>query len=374
MAHHYFDYASSCPPFPEVLEEFKRISKEYYGNPSSAHFYGKEAQKFLKEAKKKLGEICRGTNPRIVLTSGGTEANNLVIRGVMEKYKKGQLLLAVDVHESVWFAKKLYKGRTDVVPLEKNGQLSLKKIKDSLRKKTILLSVVHVNNETGFIHDMDAYGKFCRENNLLFHCDGAQALGHIKVNLDQNSVDFYTFSSHKFGGSRGVGGIFINSGGLAPQILGGGQEQGLRAGTENVAGLGAALVALEKCYSSRGTELPRLNQLTEVFLNKLSEKVSDYLINSTQNGLPGLLSLSFSGVMGTSLVTEMDLRGYAISAGSSCHSNDVKPSRLITALGRSEKEALGTIRISMGYRTTLCEVEELAATLGEVVNRQRTLA
>ncbi len=158
-------------------------------------------------------------------------------------------------------------------------------------------------------------------------------------------VDFYTFSSHKFGGPRGVGGIFMNSSRLAPQILGGGQEQGLRAGTENVAGLAAALVALEKRYSTIDTQHPRLNQLTDLFLERLGEKASDFLVNSNHDGLPGLVSISFPETIGTNLVAEMDLRGFAISAGSACHSNDVKPSRIITALGRSEKEALGSVSI-----------------------------
>ena len=376
MTCHYFDYASSCPPFPEALAEFSRMSNEYFSNPSSAHYLGREAQKAMEDLKKKMEMLCHREKARTILTSGGTEANNLVIRGIMEKYKKGRLLLAADVHESAWFSKKLYKSRTDVVPLEKNSQLSLIKIKDSLRKNTILMSAVHVNNETGVIHDIAAYSRLCREKDIFFHCDGAQALGHIKFDLDTALVDFYTFSSHKFGGPRGVGGIFMNSSrlGLAPQILGGGQEQGLRAGTENVAGLAASLVALEKSYTTIDTEQPRLNQLTELLLERLGEKASDFLVNSNHDGLPGLVSISFPETIGTNLVAEIDLRGFAISAGSACHSNDVKPSRIITALGRSEKEALGTVRISMGYKTTQDEVEELAATLGEIVTRQRMLA
>ena len=204
MSRFYFDYASSCPPFPEALAEFSQISNKYFANPSSSHFQGRKAQTLLNEFKKKLEIICQGMNAGTVLTSGGTESNNLVIRGIMENNKKGRLLLAADVHESSWFAKKLYKGRTDVVSLEKNGQLSLDKIKASLRKNTILFSAVHVNNETGAVHDIAGYGKLCRENHVFFHCDGAQALGHLKVNLDKTLTDFYTFSSHKFGGPRGV--------------------------------------------------------------------------------------------------------------------------------------------------------------------------
>ncbi len=374
MARFYFDYASSCPPFPEALAEFSQISHKYFANPSSSHFHGRNAHSLLNNVKKKLEIICQGMNAVTVLTSGGTESNNLVIRSIMEDNKKGRLLLAADVHESSWFAKKLYKGRTDIVPLEKNGQISLEKMKNSLRKNTILFSAVHVNNETGAVHDVAAYGKLCRENHVLFHCDGAQALGHLKVNLDKTSTDFYTFSSHKFGGLRGVGGIFLNSKRFSPQILGGGQELGLRAGTENVAGITASVTALEKSLSMLEKEKMRLNQLTAIFLTKLSKKVTDFKVNSNSNSLPGLVSLSFPHALGANLVVEMDLRGFSISSGSACHSHDIKPSRLIMALGHTETEALGTIRISMGYKTTQDEVEELARTLGEVVIRQRLLA
>lgn len=373
MTVHYFDYASSCPPFSEALEEFRRVSEELYGNPSSAHTPGREARKALEDLKHRLGTLCQKKEARIILTSGGTEANNLVLRGVLDKHRKGRLLLATDVHESAWFTKNFYRGRTDAVPLEKNGRLSLKKIRDSIKKNTVLFSAVHACNETGIIHEIAAYGELCREKNILFHCDGAQALGHIEINLGNIPCDFYTFTAHKFGGPRGVGGIVHNSDSIAPQILGGGQEEDLRAGTENVAGLAASLTALDKSQSVIEKESSRLNHLTGLFLASLSGHIPDFLLNSKRDGLPGLISISFPGTMGTNLVTEMSLRGFALSSGSACHSNDVRPSRIILALGRSKKEAMGTVRISMGYKTTKGEVELLATVLGEVVARQRVL-
>ncbi len=377
MAFHYFDYAASCPPFPEALEEFARVSTEVYGNPSSAHFAGREAFKTMNKMKRRIGGLCHCQKARIILTSGGTEANNLVIRGLMEKYPKGRLLLSIGVHASAWFAAEVYKDRVDVSPLENNGQHSLKKIQDSIKKNTILFSTVHACNETGIIHDIAAYGELCLKNEIFFHCDGVQAVGHVPVDLKNTPVDFYTFSSHKFGGPHGFGGIMIEpdkSEQLAPQILGGGQEQELRAGTENVAGLAAAFKALEKSISMLPEESHRLHQLTNLFLKKLTEQIPDFLLNSHDVGLPGLVSISFPGTIGTNLVTEMSLRGFALSAGSACHSNDVMPSRIIKALGRSDVDAHGTLRISMGRNTTQDELDELAAILGPVVKRQRMLA
>jgi cysteine desulfurase len=375
MSSYYFDYSSSCPPFPEALEEFMQISEEFFGNPSSIHFLGQRASKVLDKIKQKFGQLCGLRNARIILTSGGTEANNLVIRGIMERFPKGRLLLASDVHSSSWFAKELYGNRVDVLPLENEGQLSLNRIMNSIKKNTVLLSVVHVCNETGILHNINAYGDLCRKNNILFHCDGVQALGHIKMDLENTPVDFYTFSSHKFGGPRGVGGIFTDSYDIYPQIRGGDQEKRFRAGTENVAGLAGALKALEKSNAILPEESLRLRRLTKQFLIKLSAQVPDFLINSNkEKGLPGLMSVTFPKTLATNIVTEMSLRGFALSTGSACHSQNFKPSRIIMALGRSAEEALGTVRISMGRNTTEEEVQKLIPILGEVVNRQRMLA
>ncbi|MFQ5627610.1 MAG: cysteine desulfurase family protein [bacterium] len=370
---YYFDYAASAPPFPQALEEFARVSEAHFANPSSTHRLGSSAQQLLKQTKQKFSQLCHAPNARLILTSGGTEANNLIIRGVMEKYPNGRLLLAADVHASDWFAKELYAKRVDVVPLEKDGRWLPQKIQSAIRKKTVLFSAPHVCNEIGTIHDIAAYSEICRKNNLCFHCDGVQALGHIPVSLENVAVDFYTFSAHKFGGPRGVGGVLARSTDLMPQMLGGSQEYELRAGTENPAGLAAALKALEMSCAALTEEAERLHRLKDVFLEKLKTPASDFFINSSDDGLPGLISLSFPGTIGASLVAEMSLRGFAISAGSACHADQVRPSRIITGIGRSEREALGTVRISMGRNTTQDETLALAEMLVQVVERQRGL-
>ncbi len=374
MTIRYFDYASSCPAFPEALEEFTKASTELFGNPSSAHLPGNEAYNAMARMKQRFTELCHWKKAGMILTSGATEANNLVIRGVMEKYPKGRLLLVVDVHASAWFAREHYKRRVEVVPLQGDGRLSLARLRDSLKKNTVLFSAVHACNETGVVHDISAYGRLCQEREVLFHCDGAQALGHIEVDLENVPVNFYTFSSHKFGGPRGVGGVLTNTDKLAPQIIGGGQERQLRAGTENIPGLAAALKALESSHAVIAEESHRLQQLSGHFLRKLSEQAQTFTLNSRDEGLPGLVSISFPGTSGTNLVAEMSLRGFAVSAGSACHSNDLRPSRIILALGRSEQEALGTLRISMGRHTTQDDIEALSVTLAEVVRKQRLLA
>lgn len=374
MTTHYFDYASSAPPFPESLAEFNRVSSEYIGNPSSAHDIGRNAHKALHDIKKKFKEICGCEETDLILTSGGTEANNMVIRGVMEKHPKGRLLLATDVHESSWFAQEFYRNRVDVVPLDKNGQLSLQEIQNAINRKTVLFSTVHVCNETGIIHDIANCSDLCQKHKIFFHCDGAQALGHIDLDLNKTYIDFYTFSAHKFGGLRGTGGVFAKTTELMPQIMGGGQERELRAGTENVAGLAAALKALEISNSMILAESARLKNLADVLVEEIKKQDVEFIINSGEFGLPGLLSISFPGTMATNLVAEMSLIGFALSSGSACHSNDVEPSRIILALGRAKEEALGTVRISMGRNINEEEVRELANVLGPIVKKHKMLA
>ncbi|HEY3319523.1 MAG TPA: cysteine desulfurase family protein [Planctomycetota bacterium] len=409
----YFDYAASAPPYPQALETFSRVSVEAYANPSASHALGAAARRKLAENKVELCTLCgfapasqfqtlnpdpRPLNPA-VLTSSGTEANNLAIRGVMEAQPDARSLVAEDVHASAWFAVDRYRSRADVLPLGRGGKIDPAGIEKKLTKRHALCSVVHACNETGIVHDIAALGEICRRKNVLLHVDGAQALGHLPLRLADLPVDFYTFSAHKFGAPRGVGGVlfFLNpplrilnpfrssvnsvtsvtsvAHPLVPQILGGGQEGGLRSGTENVAGLAAAVTALKLSLEAMPSETKRLRELAGVLAEKIRSGVPDALLNSDlENGLAGLVSLSFAGTVGQALVAELSLRQMAVGTGAACHSNQVEPSRAILALGRSKAEALGTVRISMGRDTTATDVDDLARALIEIVARQRALA
>ncbi len=370
----YFDYAASCPPFPESLEEYTSIAKNYYGNPSSSHENGKRAGDFILKAKKELSSLTGFDDGYCLQTSGGTEANNLVIRGVMEKYSKKRLLLAADVHASAWFASELYKNRVDILPINKNGSLSLETVKKKIRTGTILCSILHGNNETGTIHNVSEIGRICAEKGVLFHCDGVQAIGHKTLNLNEVPFDFYTFSSHKFGGPRGCGGVFTRRSEFIPQILGGGQEMNLRAGTEPVAALAATVVALKKSLENILDKEKRVRSRAKQFITSICAEINNVIINSDNDrGLPGLISLSFQGLKGSEIVAEMDLLGFAISAGSACHSGEVHPSRVIKSMGIPDNISLGTVRISFGRYNTEESEKACAVALVDVVKRQRAL-
>jgi cysteine desulfurase len=371
----YFDYAASAPPYPEALKRFEEVSLRHYGNPSSSHDGGKQARETLEAAR--TGFLARAgfAEGTLVLASGATEANNLVIRGVMEANPEGRLLLAADVHPSAGFAKELYPKRTDLLETGPDGRISSDRLASLLTRKTVLVSVLHANNETGVLQDVHALGAVCAKSGTLLHCDGVQALGHLPVTLSALPFSFYTFSAHKFGGPRGVGGAIVRNAKLRPQISGGSQESGARGGTENVAGLAAALVALELSLRSLESEVPRLRRLASLLSAEIQSGIPDALLNSSPDaGVPGLVSVSFPNLIGEEVVVELNLRGFAVSAGSACGSGRMEPSRPVMAMGRTRAQALGTLRISMGRLTTEDSVRRLAAALRQVVEKQKALA
>jgi cysteine desulfurase len=372
---YYFDYAASAPPYEEALKEHAEASLGSFGNPSSAHGFGAAAREALQKAKSELSKLCGFSGGALLVTSGGTEGNNLVINGVMDRYPRGRLLLAKDVHASCWFAEEKYRKRTDSIGIDSSGRLSPAEVRRKIRPATQLCSIVFGNNETGIVHDVKAIGEICREHGVMLHCDGVQAMGHLPLTLDTLAFDFFTFSAHKFGGPRGVGGIFLRSSDFASQINGGGQEQSMRAGTENVAGLQAAAKAFRLATENLAEETARLRDLGRHLVGLLEENELDFVINSDQQtGLPGLVSVSFPGLRGSVLVTELALGGFGISAGSACHSAKEEASRVILAMGRSRRVAEGTIRISMGRYTLRQHVTELAELLVRTIRKQMVSA
>ena len=359
----YFDTAASAPPFPEALKRFEEVSLRQFGNPSSSHDAGRQAREALEAARTAFLARVGLADGALVLTSGATEANNLVLQG-------GRPLLAADVHPSAWFARE----RSDVVETGPDGRVSPEKLAAAITKKTTIVSIVHANNETGVIQDVKALGDVCARKGVPLHVDGVQAIGRLPVTLSELPFAYYTFSAHKFGGPRGVGGVIVRNAKPTAQIVGGGQEKGLRGGTENVAGLAAALVALDLSTRSLQSESLRLLKLAVMLTEEISATVPDVLVNSGPDGLPGLVSFSFPGLIGEEIVVEMNLRGFAVSAGSACGSGKMEPSRPVMAMGRTREQALGTVRISMGRHTTEDGVRRLAVALRQVVEKQKALA
>ncbi len=366
----YFDYAASCPPHPEALEEYVRASADRFGNPSSTHRRGMEARKLLETAKQRILRALRlPEQTALILTSGGTEANNLVLESFL-RAGTGRIAVAADAHPSVWYVTRKYPDRVDVIPVDDRGRISPRGLEGVIGPIHGLVSLVHANNETGVVQDAAVLWDVCRKKGVAVHLDGVQALGRVPLDLPSLERVFITFSAHKFGAPRGVGGVITGSPErLAPQIHGGRQERGLRAGTENAAGLAACAAALEITVRERPAVARRLRGFWSLLVDRVLARFPGTVLNSDPQGLPDIVSFSVPGLNGATAVTEMAMRGFDVSAGAACHAGAAEPSRVIRAMGRDRITALGTLRISMGYGTTGDEVEAMTETLLDVIER-----
>jgi len=358
---YYFDYAASEPPYPEALEEYVQYALEYSANPSSAHSSGKEAQRKLVEKKIAFCNLLGLKDGHLLLCGSATEANNTIVEGHRKRFPDGQILIAEDVHDSIWYATEKHREHTKILPLKDILDLSTGnpgRIPGG-GGKTTMLCMTQVCNETGRIHQLEPIAQFCNLNHIKLLIDGSQAVGHIHVNLDEIPCDYYCFSSHKFGGPRGVGGLLIRDSEFDPLLTGGKQEWELRPGTENLAGLAASVKALETSLSNMEEQAMHLGRLKESLLDQLTGELPRLLNNTPEQSRPGLLSVSIPGTDGSETVAALSLLGMKTATGSACHADRPQPSRIILATGRSEKEAVGTIRISMGRGNTTQSVEEL---------------
>ena len=363
----YFDYAASVPPLEKAMDIFIRSSNTYFANPSSIHVQGRKAKKNLLLLRKEFCDLLQYYDGRLLLCSSATEANNTIIEGFIRRFPGKKILIAQDAHDSIWYAVGKYPDSTSVLEIEPDGKIDDEKLLSSISRDTGLVCLNHICSETGIIHDADSMSQICHSRGLKVLIDGTQALGHIPVNLNDISCDYYTFSAHKFGAVRSIGGLFMRDSDFDPLLTGGKQEWEMRGGTENVSGLASAVAALKWNLQNQSAEVQRLNSLCRDLSQRLVDSVPEVVINSSLNGLPGLLSLSFPGLKGNELVASASLSGYSISTGSACHANQVEPSRIILAMGRNENEATGTIRISMGYGTTNESVEGLFMAVKEYI-------
>jgi cysteine desulfurase len=357
---HYFDYAASAPPFITALERYKEVSQKFYVNPSSSHNPGKIAMRFLMEQKEQFCNFLNFNDGRLIICSSGTEANNTIIEGHLRKNPGGRILIAENVHSSVWYITEKYKSIVDIIKIDYDGQVNPDRFRESLKPDTSLVCINHVCNETGAIQSFSNIAPICSERKIKLLIDGAQAIGHIPIDMELIQSDYYSFSAHKFGAGRSFGGLMIRDDSFYPLLSGGKQEWGLRAGTENIGGLAAGMVALQESLVIIKQEEERLRDLKNSFIKRLKLNITDLLINSPEIGLPGFVSLSFPGFSGSEIAGALSLEGFYISTGSACHDNLYKPSRVILAIGRNEKEAIGTIRITMGRGTTEQSVRDLS--------------
>jgi cysteine desulfurase len=359
----YFDHSASAPPYEEALEQFASYSRNFPANPSSLHSAGKEASRRLLELKMRFCKLLDFNDGHLLLCSSATEANNTIIEGHRLRFPHGRILIAEDVHDSIWYASSKHKKHTDVFRIKDMEDLSQEVLARNVKRETTLICINQVCNETGRIHPLKAIAEFCSIRNIRLLVDGSQAIGHIPISLNNIPCDYYSFSAHKFGGTRSMGGLLIRDRQFEPLLSGGKHEWELRAGTENLPGLAAAVTALELDIANQGEQTLQYNKLKNILLHELKKGLKEVLVNTPENCRPGFLSLSFPGSMGNEIVAALSLSGFKIATGSACHADRPEPSRIMLATGLKEKEAIGTIRITIGRGNTEESVKELSQAL-----------
>jgi cysteine desulfurase len=369
----YFDYSASAPrslglsSFLASLDSFK--------NPSSVHQEGQQARAFLETTRRDLKQLL-GAKPqdKLIFTSGGTEANNLVFSSLLchEVVGKKVIISAVE-HAAILTLVPLLeeKGLIPVfLPVSEKGQIDLDYYASLLDEDVGLVSVMLVNNETGFIFPIKEMARMARDKNIRFHTDAIQAIGKMPFNFHELGVDYASWSAHKFGGLTGVGGLLIRDGiDIIPQILGGPQEDSKRAGTENMWGVASAGYALKAVYKSFDDEFQRQQKLRDDFIKALKKKIPLCVVIESDQNVPSILSLAFPKMDGKIIATNLDLEGVAVSFGSACSSGAVNKSHVISVLGLNDDLAHGVIRISFGLLTTKDDFDRLLEIITVVMQR-----
>lgn len=366
----YADNAATTKISDSVLVKMLPFLQEQYGNASSQYSLGVAAKRAVEQAREQVAVAIGASHNDIVFTSGGSESNSWVLSSVSEIFGNvnTHIITSTIEHHSVMHAcRALEQKGIDVtyLPVDSVGRISLDSVKAAIRPETKLVSVMLANNEIGTIQPIAEIGYYLRDQNILFHTDAVQAVGHIPVNVGELCVDFLTASAHKFNGAKGTGILYKHSGISLPQMLyGGEQEHGLRSGTENVAGIVAAGYALEENVSDMRATAEKLATFVQVTIDGIRDKVPNICVNGDpENRLPGIVNITFDNISGESLMHLLDLKGICISTSSACTSGNGEPSHVLMALGLSEEQAKSAIRISYGRNNTIQEVKSVVTAI-----------
>ncbi|HTD63994.1 MAG TPA: cysteine desulfurase family protein [Verrucomicrobiae bacterium] len=378
----YLDHAATTPVDPEVAEAMARVLRETHGNPSSIYAEGRAARAAVDRARDEVAAAIHADPSEIVFTSGGTEADNLALRGALtarRDERDGLVTSAIEHHAVIDTARDLERHsrvRVDVVGVDRNGVVEPEAIRDAIDDRTSLVSVMHANNEIGTIEPIAKIGAICREEGVTFHSDAVQTVGALDIDVREIPVDLLSINAHKFYGPKGVGGLYVRRGTrIATMQTGGGQEKGRRTGTENVAGIVGLGVAMRIARERRATESPRQARLRDRIIAGVEARVPDAVLTGHRTErLPNNASFCISGTDGESLIVALDLEGFAVSSGSACTSGETEPSQVLLALGLDRELAKGSLRVTVGRSTTEAQVDRLVDALARVVARLRDSA
>jgi len=376
----YLDYNAATPVHPEVVEAMLPFYRNTFGNASSLHSFGRSARLAVEEARKKIADFLGARPGEIIFTSGGTESDNLAVKGAAFANSKGNhIVTSVIEHPAVLNTCKFLekKGcRITYVPVDEYGVVNIDELKKEISGETALITIMHANNEVGTIEPVEEIGKIAKQNNILFHTDAVQSAGKIPVNVDDLKVDLLSLSGHKIYGPKGVGALYIRKGtNLESIIHGGHHEKNSRAGTENVAGIAGLGKAVELAGREMRKENKRLKKLRDKLASGIINSIKDVKLNGhPEKRLPNTLDISFKYIEGESIVLKLDLKGVAAASGSACASGTLEPSHVLSAMGIPPEIAQGSVRFSLGRDNTEEDIDFAVRELPGIVDNLRKMS
>lgn len=368
----YLDNSATTQPYTEVLETFVTVSEKFYGNPSSLHKIGMEAEQLMERARQQIAEYFQVKPNEILFTSGGTEGNNLAIKGTAFQFRsRGKHLITTAIeHPSSLEAFRYLESlgfEVTYLPVDERGLVSVDELKKAVRDDTILVSIIHVNNEIGTVQPIEEIGAFLKtKRKIIFHVDHVQGATKVPLNLYEANIDLCTVSGHKIHGLKGTGFLFVREGlALTPLLHGGGQEKGFRSGTENVAGIVALAKAVRLSFEKSKTMLGRLHELKHDLIQEL-ENIDGVVVNTPkEHSAPHIVNFSLPGYKPEVIIHALAEKGISISTKSACSSKQSEASHVILALGSGEERAVSALRVSMSFQTEKQHIDTFLKELRE---------
>ena len=368
----YLDNNASTPVDPEVSDAFFSCLKRDFGNPSSVHMQGRRAKEVIETSRKHISDFLECSQKEIFFTSGGTESNNLALIGIGMLRQSGHIITSSIEHPSVFNTVRHLESKgfeVTYVDADYTGAVRPEEISKAVRKNTILISIMHSNNETGVLQPIEDIGAVAKKHSIPFHVDAAQSIGKSYFTLRNSSIDMLTVAPHKFYGPKGIGALYIKSGcNVLPLMYGAGHEMGLRPGTENVPGIAGFAKACQLAMGDLKLRVSHTSHLCEILFQKLLEGIPDIVLNGHKaKRLPNTLNMCIPGISSDELVNTLNDQ-VAISSGSACHSGKQIPSRILKSMGLTDSEALSSIRLSVGKDNTEDEIQKAAEIIVNAVH------
>jgi cysteine desulfurase len=375
----YFDHAATTATKDEVLREMLPYYSLNYGNPSSMYSIGRKARKAVEDARRKVAYAIGAKPKEIYFTSGGSESDNLALKGVAHANKnRGNHIITSKIeHPAVLNSCKCLEKegfRVTYINVDEYGFIKLDELENSICNQTILISIMFANNEIGTIQPIKEIGKIAKRHNIYFHTDSVQAIGNAKINVEELNIDLLSMSAHKFYGPKGIGALYVKEGVNLNKIQDGGhQEKNMRAGTENVAGIVGLGKAIELSYENFNKYNQKLVALRDYYISQVEQRIPNVKLNGNrENRLPGNANFSFKNIDGEELLLKLDSMGICASAGSACTSGTSTPSHVLMAIGLPFEMASGTLRVSFGEDNTKADVDFLVDSLERIVSELRS--